>query len=550
MGSRSESDTGGLSRWARATPYLATVAMAAATSLIWWSAVKREQERIRGLMATEADAITARIGSDLTGQLESIERIALRWTGVESLTEEGATFDSMVVLRDPAVSSVLWLDESLELLWAIGPDAAPVPGQVEDWLRGTADTGMQDAMARERPNVSRALVGPGGVRSFLVNVPLQLEHGPAGLVACVVDVDAWASEAVRELGSQLQVLVTWEEPRPGSPDVAATGARRSVYRELHRGDLRLYIAVTPSEATLASLESGLPRTVLVGGLVFAVLLGVAIRLGQVEGLRARDVEMTRALRREVGARRRAEAALEARARALERSNDDLMQFARVISHDLREPLNVIAMHLQLLAEAPEDAEAVRRHVNRARRAADRMVRMIDGLLAYSRVGGSEHAEPTAADVALRSALANLESSIRDSGARVEADELPQLLGQPDQLTQLFQNLVGNAIRHCGAESPRVHVRCEPHAAHWLFRVEDNGRGVPPDRIEHIFNLFEGTGASAGSGVGLAICRRIVESHGGRIWVQSRPRSGSTFCFTWPRIDPERPAVAPQAEESP
>lgn len=534
----------GLTRWARAMPVLAAAAMAAATALVWWFAADREEDRIRALVAAEADTVTARVDSDLDGLVESIERISLRWTGVESLSEGGATFDSIIVLRDPAVSSVLWLNSDMQLLWAKGPDASPVPGQVEEWLREARDTGIEDAMARQRLTVSRALVGPGGGRSFLVNVPLLLETGSAGVVVCVVDLEDWAQGVIRELGTQLRVLIRPHGLATVAPAASEFRARWAAHRDLRLGELGLHVAMWPSEATLASLESTLPRTVLVGGLVFAMLLGVAIRLGQVEGLRARDVEMTRALQHEVDARRRAEIALEARALALERSNEDLMQFARIISHDLREPLNVIAMHLQLLAEAREDPEAVERHANRARRAGDRMVRMIDGLLAYSRVGGADRSEAVDGGEALRRALANLESSIEESGAAVEADDLPTIEGQPDQLSQLFQNLVGNAIKHSAGRAPRVRIRCSPQTAHWLFRVEDDGPGVPPDKVERIFNLFEGAGRTSGSGVGLAICRRIVESNGGKIWVQTRPGSGSTFCFTWPRDRSREPDRGP------
>lgn len=526
-------DAGDVSAPARWMPVLAAALMAAVTAAVWWSASGREQGRIRRLVEGEANAVSQRIRTHLDVLTESLQRMAIRWSGTGTLTRSGAAVESALLLRDPTVSSVLWLDVEGELLWAMGPDVSPAPGQVETWIASVRDPGWDRVLAGQRLVVSRAMLGPSGAPSFLASLPILLEEGPAGVMVGVVDLEEWLRVLMTELGTQLAVVV-----RPQGVDTELdTGAQFralwAAHRDLAYDDLRLHVAVWPSDAMLASLRSALPRTVLVGGLVFALLLGVAIRLGQVEGMRARDAAMATALRREIDARTHAEDQLAARARALERSNYDLLQFARVVSHDLREPLNVIAMRLQLLRESAGDADALDRHVAKADRASDRMVQMIDGLLAYSGVGGAEKVEMVDTSETLRRALANVDSLIRASGAMLRFDELPVVEGHPDQLTQLFQNLVGNALKHSGQRTPRIGVRCERRDHHWLFRVEDAGPGIPADRVDRIFELFDSGGETAGSGVGLAICRRIVETSGGRIWVRSSPGDGSTFYFTWP-----------------
>lgn len=535
---------------ARLRPVLAAVGMALVTLLLWWFADARESDRIRRLIDSEADSVAARLEAHLELLTEAVERSALRWSRLDALTTDAAAAESALLLRDPAISSVLWLDARLALQYSYGPDAAPVPGQVEEWLRSTRDPGWSEALRRGRARVSRPLVGPGGIRSFLVIAPLTLRSGPAGLMATVVDLEEWVRSITVELGTRLNIAVRPHGLSPVGAPPPAGALRNAESRDIARDDLRLRALVWPTPATLAALRSPLPGVVLIGGLVFAVLLGVAIRLATVEGQRVQDRRMARALRREIEARRSAETQLAARARALERSNADLTQFARLISHDLRDPLNVIDMHLQLIRDAGSP-EAVGRHVTKARKASERMVEMIDGLLAYSRVGGGDPDERADTTRCAERAVGNLESALRKSEARVKIGDLPVVRGPSDQITQLFQNLIGNAVRHRDEEPPRVEVSAERRSRHWLFQVKDNGPGIPAELTDRIFELFERGERSGGTGVGLAACRRLVEAAGGRIWVQSRPGEGSVFCFTWPAgsADPDG-STQPSSSGSP
>lgn len=235
--------------------------------------------------------------------------------------------------------------------------------------------------------------------------------------------------------------------------------------------------------------------------------------------------------------KQAEEALQRVSDELRRSNADLEQFATVISHDLQEPLRAVTGFADLLHAKYRgrlDARADALLAGTADGAA-RMQRQIDDLLSYSRVGTSV-APPLLlpARIALDAALANLAAAVAEAGAVVTSDPLPEVFADRTQLVQLFQNLVGNAIKFRGDSAPSIHVGARRQQEHWLFSVRDNGIGVDPAQQHRIFEIFQRLHSRtkySGTGIGLAICKRIVERHGGRIWVDSRPGRGATFFFT-------------------
>lgn len=240
-------------------------------------------------------------------------------------------------------------------------------------------------------------------------------------------------------------------------------------------------------------------------------------------------------------RERAERQLHQRTEELARSNHDLEQFAYVASHDLQEPLRAVAGPLQLLQRRYEgqlDARADE-FIGHAVDGATRMQTLIDDLLSYSRVGRLD--DPKAAvhsAHALELALKNLSVVLEETGAEVTHDPLPVVLGISTQLALLFQNLVANAIKFRSADrSPRVHVHAERVGDEWRFSVADNGIGIDKPYFERIFVIFQRLHTRReypGTGLGLALCKRIVEHHGGKIWLQSTLGEGTTFFFTLPR----------------
>ena len=237
--------------------------------------------------------------------------------------------------------------------------------------------------------------------------------------------------------------------------------------------------------------------------------------------------------------RQAAAALARQATELERSNADLQQFAYVASHDLQEPLRMVTAYTQLLARRyrgrlDEDAAEF---IAFAVDGATRMQALINDLLAYSRVGSQGGAlEPTNTAAVFDRIVADLARSIEEGGATVTRGELPTVLADPVQIGQLLQNLVGNAVKFRGRTLPEVRVTAELQSGEWVFAVQDNGIGLAPEYADRVFVIFQRLHTRAeypGTGIGLAICKKIVERHGGRIWVESQPAEGSTFYFTLP-----------------
>ena len=249
----------------------------------------------------------------------------------------------------------------------------------------------------------------------------------------------------------------------------------------------------------------------------------------------RDITAQREIERDLKATHER---LESRAAELKRSNEDLSQFAHVASHDLRSPLNTVVLFSQLLErDYGEKLGEGKQLLDYISGAARRMQTLIEDLLSYARV--STEAEPATervdANVQLQTALENLRGPIETTGAVVTHDTLPVLRVSGTSLVQLFQNLVGNAVHYRGDDPPRVHISAIKEADRWRFSCKDNGIGIAPEDQVKIFEAFKRLHGvdRPGSGIGLAVCKKIVERYQGRIWVKSVVNHGSTFFFTLP-----------------
>ncbi|WP_410659322.1 sensor histidine kinase [Amycolatopsis sp. lyj-112] len=263
----------------------------------------------------------------------------------------------------------------------------------------------------------------------------------------------------------------------------------------------------------------------------------------VESLRTRILD-------EVAGLERAQEVIIVRTRELERSNSDLEQFAYVASHDLQEPLRKVASFCQLLQKRYQGQldERGDQYIGFAVDGAKRMQALINDLLAFSRVGRrAGDSEVLRIEALLDTALANLDETITESGARITRGELPAVQGEKSLLTAVLQNLVGNALKFRGEHPPEIDVSAERDGPEWRFTVADNGIGINAEYAERIFVIFQrlhGRADYPGTGIGLAMCRKIVEHHGGRIWLDTTDVPGTRFHFTLPAL----PAPATSTHE--
>ncbi len=257
-----------------------------------------------------------------------------------------------------------------------------------------------------------------------------------------------------------------------------------------------------------------------------------------------DANMIYAVARDISERKRAEDVLKSTAAELTRSNNELSQFAYIASHDLQEPLRMVASFLQLLEKRYDHVldEDGKKFIHFAVDGAKRMQALIQDLLSLSRV--QTRARPLiTVDCAkvFRDVNDNLQIAIAEADATVTCDSLPQIVADGVQIAQLFQNLIDNAIKFRGTAPVRIHVGAVRRPGEWEFAVSDNGVGIEPQFHERVFGIFQRLQTKehvAGTGIGLAVCKKIVERHGGRIWIEPEPAGGSAFFFTIPDKKPE------------
>ncbi len=238
--------------------------------------------------------------------------------------------------------------------------------------------------------------------------------------------------------------------------------------------------------------------------------------------------------------------------ALRRANDDLQQFAYSASHDLQEPIRNVAVYSEIVAKRYHsvlDADG-QQFLGFLKEGGRRLATLVNDLLAYTRAGTAELNEtPVDSSVVLNHSLASLAEAIRESNGKVTYDALPEVYMGEAHLQQVLQNLIGNALKYRNENPPLIHVSAVSQGAVWRFSVADNGIGIDPQYKEKIFGVFKRLHHDrtySGTGIGLAICQRVVERYGGRIWVESEPGKGATFFFTVPRRAPSVRTTAPDS----
>lgn len=283
---------------------------------------------------------------------------------------------------------------------------------------------------------------------------------------------------------------------------------------------------------------------LVTGLAIALVatvLGGLVAIGLLARALARTSatlrEQAAALEREIAERTRNEQRMAENTLELRRSNAELEQFAYIASHDLQEPLRMVASYTELLAQRYQGQldERADKYIKYAVDGAKRMQRLVNDLLTFSRVGRNERpTQPTDLNEVVGTVLKNLGHAVSKSGATIETRNLPTVMADDVQIGQVFQNLIGNAIKFHGERAPHIRISAENTTGKCLCSVADNGIGIEAQYSERIFQMFQrlhDRETYEGSGIGLAIAKKIVERHGGKIWFESEPGKGTTFFFT-------------------
>ena len=243
--------------------------------------------------------------------------------------------------------------------------------------------------------------------------------------------------------------------------------------------------------------------------------------------------------RDITDRKQVEHELEKKTEELIRSNAELEQFASAASHDMREPLRTITGFLRLLSKRYKGKldEKADEYISFTVDSVNRMDMLLKDMVELSRLGAkAQRQKPVNCNVVLEKAIHDLRSAIEESGAEITYDELPTVVANESQITRLFQNIIGNSIKFRSEEKPEIHVSVEHRDDEWVFSVRDNGIGIDPQFSKRIFVVFQRLHTRdeyEGTGIGLALCKKIVELHGGRIWVESEAGKGSTFYFSLP-----------------
>jgi PAS domain S-box-containing protein len=472
----------------------------------------------------------------------------------------------VAIFLSDAAGNVIFTNGAVDRIWGLSAHVSRDQyGQYKGWWRATGQPveGDQWALARTLDtgepftNEPVEIEMPSGERKIIHNfaIPIRGESGPLlGVVVVTEDITLGvrAEESLRESEERFRLL--FQQAAVGIKRLDRQGRilevndkqceilgysreellRMSLADFTHGEDLPIEQAelerLWAGEIASYHIEKRCLRKD--GGLIW-------VRVTSSLPTGGGPAEWCISIVEDITLRKRAEEDLRRTADELGRSNRDLEQFAYVSSHDLQEPLRMVTGFMGLFQQKYQGQidESADKYIHFAVDGAKRMQRLIEDLLTYSRVGskGKEPA-PTDAGEVVRGVLAGLGPSIEESKAEVSVGELPTVKADATQLAQVFQNLIANAVKFRGDGAPKIRVEARRGAEHWVFSVADNGIGIDPEFAPKVFVIFQRLHTKEkypGTGIGLAICKKIVERHGGRIWVESQPGRGATFYFTIP-----------------
>ncbi|HEY0015303.1 MAG TPA: ATP-binding protein [Longimicrobium sp.] len=522
--------------------WLAALAGGVVTLGLWNALTDQEHRYIRAAVQQSTRGVAGDLSAQVQQRMLALVRMAGRWeVRGRPLRDEWEHQAALNLAHFPGYRAIEWADSTGTVRWVV-----PLRGNERTMdfnLRREASrrAAFDGALAAGQPRLSRAVDLVVGGTGFLMVAPARAPAGPDGAVVGLFRAESLIGTVLAAGAAPGYRAAVWEGDRRLYGPASAGPWSHEVQVPMYGVTWR--VRAWPEAATLARMRSRGPALALLLGTAMTALLAWALAQFHRARLREAEAAATSARLREAAAvRERAERELAAQAAELERSNLELEQFAYVASHDLQEPLRKIqAFGNLLLSEAGDGlGESGRDYVVRMRAAALRMQALIQDLLAYSRVSrrGEEPAPVDLGRVA-REVLSDLEGRMAATEGRVEIGPLPTVRADPTQMRQLLQNLIANALKfHRPGVPPHVRVGAEPAdgGSGWRLRVEDNGIGFDERYLDRIFSPFQrlhGRTEYEGTGMGLAICRKIAERHGGAITARSAPGQGSTFTVDLP-----------------
>jgi len=528
-------------------PALVGLVSAALAVLVSHALAMREQNQFGLLVEAGARRVRSEIRAGLDSRMHAMSILAREWQ--DRLLPMRGDWESdvrLILSQSPGLQSIAWIEADGERSWEYPPETI-LPALDLEALRA-------EGTALRRPVVIGPVLPPGREPRLRILAPLVESGSPRGWLAAAYTSRALFADILVNADTTYAVDVA-----AGDVELyraaAAGAADRIPHAATHTalalpGGLTIQIGVGPSDEMLTAADSYLPRATLAGGLVLSVLLFLALGLRNVASQRARALEVEIAGHAHAEAEiRRLNAELEQRVlertAELSRSNDDLQRFASFLSHELRQPLGTQMICIDLLESTAADAldEAARQHMANIRASAVKMAELISAQIALSSstnaIAARDRVELASV---VRDAISDVSPDLDAVGAKVRVGALPVVHGDARQLYQLFRNLLENAIKYrrddvtseIAIDSRTASGSALPDGCEIL--VEDNGRGFAREDAERIFEpsqRLEANGAD-GQGLGLAICRTIVERHGGRLCAEGRPGEGATFRIALPR----------------
>lgn len=540
----------------RELPFVVAVGGITATLLLWQALLVQEHRTLERTISSVAAHVAREINTRMEARMLALARLATRQGRWELRSPEEWVDDAEMIVRDyPGFQAISWIDDSLQVR-----GVAPVAGN-EALFAPTLMTDTTRRVLFEQVRNSRTLSIsplidlPQGRRGFVVYLPIAHGEQFVGVIGGGFHADVLFSTILHEIapGYSLVVMAADTEVYRRLPAADVLEAEWGQNIPVEFAGAGWHVRIWPEATTLAKHHTLLPNWALGSGFFATLLICVVVALAQERHNQARIKEIiNQELIRENAKRKEAEERvnrlntdLEQRVRerttALARANAALRQLAYVSAHDLQEPVRMVSIYTQLLASRYQGKfdEEADRFIQYTVEGATRIHLLLTDLLAYLQLDTAEQDNRVVnCEEILATVLNDLQHIITDSDAVITHDPLPTVYGNGAQLALVFHSLIENALTFRLAEPPQVHLWAERQDGMWMFAVQDNGIGIDPAYAERIFLMFERLHSQAeypGTGMGLTLCKKIIERHGGKMWVKSQLGQGATFYFTVSQI---------------